>query len=284
MTIKLEGRPVARRLENDLKNRIQALKEADKIPVLQIIRVGANEDDLSYEKSLLKNCKNLGIECRVKEIKSSATQNELEDTLVEANNDSSINGILIFSPLPEPFDIEPLRKMIDPQKDVDCMSPANMEKTFSEQEHEIAPCTAKSVMALLDYYEIPLKGADVAIVGASYVVGRPLGMLLLDRFATVSLCHVYTEDVPSYTKEADIVISACGVPRLLKENYFNEDSVVIDVGVNFDEDGKIIGDVDYENVFGKVKALTPSVGGVGASTSMILLSHVVYSCEGQAQS
>lgn len=279
VTVKLEGKPVAKQLENELKDRIQALKKADKIPVLQIIRVGANKDDLSYEKGLLKNCKALGIDCRVKEISPSASQRELEKSLETANQDDAVDGILIFSPLPEPFEIEPLKEMIAPQKDVDCMSPTNMGKIFSGQPADMAPSTAKSVLALLDYYEIPLKGANVVIVGASYVVGRPLAMLLLDRFATVTLCHEYTEDVPAHTKEADIVISACGVPHLLKANYFNEEAVVIDVGINFDKNGKIIGDVDYEDAFGKVKALTPAVGGVGASTSMILLSHVVSACE-----
>lgn len=276
MTLALKGKPVAQKIENDLKVRIQKLKT---LPTLQIIRIGENDDDLAYEKSLTKNCQKLGINCHIAKLAAKASQVDLEKAVQAANQDPNVHGILVFRPLPEQLDIEPIRQMIAPQKDVDCMSPTNMGKIFSHDKKSIAPCTAQSVMAILDYYEVPLEGADVTIVGASFVVGRPLAMLLMDRMATVSVCQVYTKDVPAYTKKSEVVISACGVAKLLKENYFNEKAVVVDVGVNFDENGKLCGDVDYAQVFGKVKAITPAVGGVGSITSMILLSRVVHACE-----
>lgn len=279
MAIKLEGKPVANKLKKELIKRIQFLKKNNKYPTLQIIRIGESKDDISYEKSLSKNCEKLGIECVIKGLPLEVTQQELETTIKEANLNNKVHGILLFRPLPETLDIEPIKELIDPRKDVDSMCPINIANAFRSDDQAISPCTAKAVMALLDFYGIDLKGANVTIVGASSVVGSPLAMLLINKFATVSVCHIYTNDISTYTKSADIVISATGVPKLLGEKHFTEHSIVIDVGINFDEKGNLCGDVDYEKVFNKVKAITPTAGGIGAITTTILLSHVVRACE-----
>lgn len=284
MAVKLDGKPVAQALREDLMKRVQKLTDENNIPTLQIIRVGERPDNLSYEKSILKNCENLGIHSVVKSLPDETTQGELEDAIKQANEDCGIHGILLFRPLPDHLDLEAIRKIINPVKDVDCMSPINIGGLLDDNQIGIAPCTAKAVMALLKYYDIPLEGTNVAMVGASLVVGRPLAMLLVEKFATVSVCHIYTKDVPSYTTKADVVITACGVPKLFGEKYFNENSVVIDVGINFDKNGNLCGDVDYDAVFDKVKAITPTAGGIGVITTTILLSHVVEACEALAQS
>lgn len=283
MAIKLDGKPVVQSLRKDLIKRIQKLTEQNNTPTIQIIRVGERQDDLSYEKSILKNCEILGIKSSVKCLSDEIIQEELEEVIKQSNEDSSIHGILFFRPLPDHLNLQAITDMINPIKDIDCMSPTNMGGIFQTKQKGIAPCTPKAVIALLKHYNIPLEGANVAMIGASLVVGRPLAMLLVDEFATVSVCHIYTQDVPSYTTKADIVITACGVPKLFGEKYFNENSIIIDVGINFDENGKLCGDVDYDKVFDKVKAITPTAGGIGIITTTILLSHVVDACETLAQ-
>lgn len=283
MAVKLDGRPVTQALREDLIKRVLKLTKEGNTPTLQIIRIGERGDDLSYEKSILKNCDKIGINSVVKALTEETTQEELEEVIKHANEDSGIHGILLFRPLPEHYDLEAIRKIINPAKDVDCMSPVNIGKLLSDNQFSIAPCTAKAVMALLKYYDIPLEGTNVVMVGASLVVGRPLSMLLVNEFATVSICHIYTQDVPFYTTQADIVITACGVPKLFGEKYFNENSTVIDVGINFDKEGNLCGDVDYDGVFDKVKAITPTAGGIGVITTTILLSHVVGASEALTQ-
>lgn len=279
MAMKLEGKPVAQALKEDLMKRVQKLTEEKHTPTLQIIRIGERPDDLSYERGILKNCEGLGIQSVVKVLPVEISQGELEAAVKEANEDPAIHGILLFRPLPEHLDLEAIRKIINPMKDVDSMSPINIGRVLDADQTGIAPCTAKAVMELLKFYDIPLQGTDIAMVGASLVVGRPLSMLLVEKFATVSVCHIYTKDVPSYTTKAEVVITACGVPRLFGEKYFHENSIVIDVGINFDKEGKLCGDVDYDAVFDKVKAITPTAGGIGVITTTVLLSHVVDACE-----
>lgn len=284
MGVKLDGKPVAQALREDLIKRVQKLTSENNTPTVQIIRVGERPDNLSYEKGILKNCELLGIKSNVKCLPAEVSQEELVDVIKQANEDCNVHGILLFRPLPDHLDLEVIRNIINPVKDIDCMSPLNIGRVFNPNQRGIAPCTPKAVMALLKYYNIPLEGANVAMVGASLVVGRPLAMLLVDQFATVSVCHIYTKDIPSYTTKADIVITACGVPKLFGEKYFNENSIVIDVGINFDKDGNLCGDVDYNAVFDKVKAITPTAGGIGIITTTILLSHVVEACETLSQS
>jgi methylenetetrahydrofolate dehydrogenase (NADP+)/methenyltetrahydrofolate cyclohydrolase len=186
---------------------------------------------------------------------------------------------MLFRPLPAHLDQDKVSKVIDPVKDIDCMSPENLEKVFEGGADGYAPCTPKAVVEMLKGHQIPLKGANIVIAGRSMVVGKPLAMLLLKEDATVTICHSKTKDMPAVTRNADIVVAAIGMARFMNGDFFSPHSVVIDVGINDAGDGKICGDVDFEPVIDKVKAITPAVGGVGAITTTILLSHVVQACE-----
>jgi methylenetetrahydrofolate dehydrogenase (NADP+) / methenyltetrahydrofolate cyclohydrolase len=279
MEKKLIGKPVVETLRENIKSRVTMLGEKNINPTLLLIRVGEREDDLSYERSILKNCDLLGIQITVKQLPVEVSMNELTKVFEEANKDLDIHGIMIFSPLPDHLDMEVIRNLIDPAKDIDCMSPVNLEKVFEGKSTGFAPCTPKAVVELLKYYKIPLKGANVVVAGRSLVVGKPLTMLLLDENATVTICHSQTKEMSSVTSKADIVVAAIGKAKFMNEEYFSKDSIVVDVGINDDGNGKICGDVDFDLVFDKVKALTPATGGVGLITTTILLGHVVQACE-----
>ena len=279
MGVRLAGKPVVESLRENIKSRVATLGEKNIHPTLLLIRVGEREDDLSYERSILKNCDLLGIKINVMQLPVDVTMEAIRQVFEEANQDSNIHGIMIFRPLPDQLDPEEIRNLIDPRKDIDCMSPVNLEKVFEGHSDGFAPCTPKAVIELLKHYEFPLKGANVVVAGRSLVVGKPLGMLLLDENATVTICHSRTKDMPSVTAKADIVVAAIGKAKFMNADYFSENSIVVDVGINDDGNGSICGDVDYDNVFDKVKAITPAIGGVGLITTTLLLGHVVQACE-----
>ncbi len=279
MGVRLAGKPVVEAMRENIKSRVAKLGEKSINPTLLLIRVGEREDDISYEKSILKNCDLLGIKSNVIELPADVSMAELTDTFEKVNKDPDVHGIMIFRPLPSHLDLEVIRNLIDPAKDIDCMSPVNLEKVFEGNSDGFAPCTPKAVVEILKHYEIPLKGANVAIAGRSLVVGKPLAMLLLDENSSVTICHSRTKDMPSVTSKADIVVAAIGKAKFMTEDYFSEGQVVVDVGINDDGTGKIVGDVDYDAVFDKVKAITPATGGVGLITTTILLEHVVHACE-----
>jgi methylenetetrahydrofolate dehydrogenase (NADP+)/methenyltetrahydrofolate cyclohydrolase len=279
MALKLEGKPIVQHLRENIKQRISVLNNENVTPMLLLIRVGEREDDISYERGILKNCELLGIRAQVKCLPIDVHMEEVIEVIKGANQDSSIHGIMIFRPLPPQLNADVLNNIIDSVKDVDCMSPLNLEKIFEGSSDGYAPCTPKAVVELLKYYGFNLKGANVAVVGRSLVVGKPLSMLLLEENATVTICHSKTKDMAAVTSKADIVVAAIGRAKFMTEEYFSKDSVVVDVGINEDGNGKICGDVDFDSVFDKVKAINPAVGGVGTITNTILLDHVVQACE-----
>jgi methylenetetrahydrofolate dehydrogenase (NADP+) / methenyltetrahydrofolate cyclohydrolase len=279
MGVKLAGKPVVESLRENIKSRVAALGEKMITPTLLLIRVGEREDDISYERGILKNCDLLGIKINVLTLPTDVSMEELTKVFNDANMDVDIHGIMIFRPLPSHLDMNVVVNLIDPAKDIDCMSPVNLEKVFEGHSDGFAPCTPKAVIEILKHYDIPLKGANVVVAGRSLVVGKPLSMLLLDENATVTICHSRTTDMPSVTSKADIVVAAIGKAKFMSENFFSENQVVVDVGINDDGNGKICGDVDYDAVFDKVKALNPAIGGVGLITTTILLNHVVQACE-----
>ena len=204
---------------------------------------------------------------------------ELTKTIEAANNDVNIHGIMLFRPLPKHLNQDILSNAINPQKDVDCMSPANLEKIFTSKNAIFAPCTPKAVVEMLKFYKVPLIGANIAVAGRSLVVGKPLAMLLLNENATVTICHSKTKNMKKITSEADVVVAAIGKAKFMNGDFFTESSVVIDVGINDDGSGKMCGDVDYDDTFGKVKALNPAMGGIGAITTAILMDQTVEACE-----
>ncbi|MDR2133301.1 MAG: bifunctional 5,10-methylenetetrahydrofolate dehydrogenase/5,10-methenyltetrahydrofolate cyclohydrolase [Clostridiales Family XIII bacterium] len=279
----LDGKRVAAELRARLEGRIAALTERNARPALRIIRVGENRDDLAYEKGILKACSLLGVDVYVSALPEDASSGAPLEALRRANADESIHGIMVFRPLPERFAGEAVHAAIDPGKDVDCMSPLNLERLFEGRPGGFAPCTPEAVIEMLKAYEIPLRGANVAVVGRSMVVGRPLAMLLLREDATVTLCHSRTRNLSAVTRRADIVVAAVGRARFMTPEFFGPDAVVIDVGINDDGSGKLCGDVDFERCEPRVGAISPAVGGVGAITSTVLLAHVVLACEGIAK-
>jgi len=279
----LKGKPVAQAINDSIKNEIASLKEEGITPAICIVRVGERPDDIAYENNIKKNCEYTGIDCRVFAVKSDICMEKYTALIKQLNADKSIHGILPFRPLPKHLDEEVLKNIIDPKKDIDCVSPVNLQKVFCGEMDGFAPCTPSAVMEILKYYNIPLKGASAVVIGRSLVVGKPLSMMLLDENATVTICHSRTANIPEYTLRADIVVAAIGKARAVDEKYLDEKSVVIDVGINDGGDGKICGDVDYKAVCDRVKAITPVPGGVGSVTTSILLKHVIMACKNQVR-
>ncbi len=272
----LAGKPVADRLKEQIRDKTAALKAGGVYPKIKILRVGAREDDLSYEKSIVKNCEKLGVLAEVAEMPTGISQEELIAEIQKANAEADVHGIMLFRPLPKGIDAEAANESISPEKDVDCMSRENLVRVFEGKSKGYVPCTPKAVVEMLKFYKIPLSGAHVVVVGRSLVVGKPLAMLLLDENCTVTICHSRTKDMREITKKADIVVAAIGRPKFFDSSYFTEGQIVIDVGINEDpETGKMCGDVDYEDVSGKVRALNPAIGGIGAITTTLLIGQVV---------
>lgn len=275
----LKGNVVAKEIKENIKRDVENLLQENKVPILAIVRLGNNPGDISYEKSIIKNCDSVGIKAKVYERDINIKTEELVELIEELNNDDSISGILVFRPLPKHIDEEVIKNIVSPKKDVDCMHPWNLEKIFEGDISGFAPCTPMAAMEILRYYDIPLEGKNVVVVNRSMVVGKPLTMMLLNKNATVTICHSRTKDLHNVTNKADIVVVALGKAKFFDEKYFNENSVVIDVGVSEDENGKISGDVDYEKVEPKVNKITPVPGGVGSVTTSILLRQVVQACK-----
>jgi len=275
----LKGSVVAKEIKEKIKRDVEELSKVNRVPTLAIVRLGNNPSDISYEKSIIKNCNSVGIDAKVYELELNTTTERLVELIEELNSDSSISGILVFRPLPKHIDEELIRNTISVKKDIDCMHPWNLEKIFEGDISGFAPCTPKAAMEIIKYYGIPLEGKNVVIVNRSMVVGKPLTMMLLKENATVTICHSKTKDLHTLTNNADIVVVALGTARFFDEKYFNEKSIVIDVGVSEDKNGNISGDVDYEKVEPIVDKITPVPGGVGSVTTSILLSHVVYACK-----
>lgn len=276
----LEGKPVADALKSELNEKVAALKSKNIEPSLMIIRVGNREDDIVYERSIIKACSQAGIAAQSEVLKESVTQNELLQIISMANANKDVHGIMILKPLPSRISEEAVSALLSPEKDVDCISTANITKVFAGTA-KLYPCTPKAVVTLLKHYGVPLAGKHAVVCGRGMVVGKPLAMLLLSENMTVSVCHSKTEALTHHTRNADIVIAAIGKPNFFGKEYFTEKSIVIDVGVNFDENGKMCGDVDFESIKDYAGAVTPPKGGVGAITTAILISNAVSACEEQ---
>lgn len=280
-TIELRGKPVVDHLRDNIKKRVESLNSNDIIPRFLLIRLGNKENDLSYEKAIIKNCEAVGVNLVKKELPEDITQKDLVKEIEEANSDSTVHGIMIFRPLPKHIDEKEIGLTINPEKDVDAMSPINLGKLIENTDDGFVPCTPKGVIEMLEYNDFDFEGANVVILGRSLVVGKPLSMMFLEKNSTPTVCHSKTKNLKEITKNADLVVSALGRAKMLDESYFKEDTTVIDVGVNVDENGKLCGDVDYENVFAKVEKLTPVPGGVGSITTTVLMDQIVKACENQ---
>ena len=274
----LRGMPVVKSMCAALAPRLEALKERGIIPKLTILRVGANPDDLSYEKGILKRFHDNGAAVEVKELSPDVSQETLEALILSLNEDSSVHGILLFRPLPKTLDEKRISALIAPEKDVDGMGELNLAGVFAEKGDSYPPCTPQAVVELLDAYGIDCTGKRVVIVGRSVVVGKPLAMLLLQKNATVTICHTKTRDLAAECRKADILIACAGVAKMITPAFTNPNQIIVDVGINF-ADGKLCGDVDYDAVAPLVAGISPVPGGVGTITSTVILKHTVMGAE-----
>ena len=274
----LRGMPAAKVILADLQERVNKLSERNVIPKLSVVRVGAREDDLSYERGIYKRFEGVGAKVETIELPLSVTQEELESVILALNEDTSVHGVLMFRPLPKTLDEIRIKSLLAEEKDVDCLTSANDAHLFAGDKKGYPPCTPQAVMEILEHYGVDLTGKKVTVVGRSMVVGKPVAMLLLAKNATVTICHTKTQNLQEECKKADIIVACAGVPKMITSDYVREGQVVIDVGIHVVED-KLCGDVDYESVSEIVDAITPVPGGVGSVTTTVLLKHVVMSAE-----
>jgi len=275
MATEMLGSEVAKSMKEGLINETKELEEKGIHPNLTIIRVGARPDDLSYERGAKKRMEITGIGCQVLELPEDISQADFEEEFRKVNEDDSVHGILLFNPLPKSLDIAPVKAMINPLKDMDCLSAINVAKVFTGDASGFAPCTPEAVMDMLDYYSIDLTGKKVTLVGRSMVVGKPLAMMLLGKHATLTICHTRTKDLPGTCRQAEVLVAAAGKAKMITEDMVGENAVVVDVGINVDADGNLCGDVDYEHVKEKASYISPVPRGVGNVTTSVLADHVL---------
>lgn len=276
MATLLKGKDVANYINDRSKNDVEALKAKGINPTLAILRVGEKPDDISYEKGAIKRANEVGVEVKSIVLDQNVDYNTFYSTLISLNKDSNIHGILMLRPLPKELDNEKARLYIDPKKDVDGCTNGSLSGIFTNTEYGFAPCTAQAAIEILDYYNIDVKGKNIVVIGRSLVVGKPLSMMLLNKNATVTICHTKTIDIPAISKKADIVITATGQMESLNKDYFKDGQTVIDVGISWNETKqKLCGDVLFEEVEPIVENITPVPGGVGSVTTSVLINHVV---------
>jgi methylenetetrahydrofolate dehydrogenase (NADP+)/methenyltetrahydrofolate cyclohydrolase len=272
----LKGAPVAAAITAQMQKDVEGLRAKGVDPTLAILRVGERPDDLAYERGALKRAEKAGVTVKQVVLPEDVSQDDFDRTLAGLNEDAGVHGILMLRPLPAQLDNERARQMLAPEKDIDGCTDGSLAGVFTNTKTGFPPCTAQAAMEMLHYYGYDVKGKKVAVIGRSLVIGRPVAMMLMHENATVVNCHTKTVDVPSITREADIIIAAAGRLRNVTPDFVKESQVIIDVGVNWDEEkGGIAGDVDFDAVEPLVSAITPVPGGVGTVTSSVLISHVV---------
>ena len=270
------GMPAVKAMAEEFKTCVAQLEGRGVHPKLAVVRVGEREDDIAYEKGIMKRFGAVGAEVEVVKLPIDVAEETFEQTIERLNGDDKVHGILVFRPLPKQLSDDRLKQLIDPDKDVDSISMVNAAKVFAGDTTGYAPCTAQAVMELLEHYKINLTGKRVVIVGRSLVVGKPLAMLMLGKNATVTICHTKTKDIKEECRRADILVACAGSAKMIKRDYTNPQQIVVDVGINF-VDGAMCGDVDYAEVAEHVAAITPVPGGVGTVTTSVLLKHTLAS-------
>ena len=279
----LKGKAVAEKISKDNRFKAEALKEKGIIPCLAIFRIGEKDSDLSYERGALKRCDECGVSVRRYVFDEGVSEEEFYAALEKANKDEFIHGILVFRPLPKRFDDNVLRNRIAPEKDVDGCSDLSLAGIFVNKGLGYAPCTAQAAIEILDYYGIECKGKNAVVLGRSLVIGKPVSMLLLNRNATVTICHTRTRNIEEIASKADLLICCTGQMESVNRAYVNGKQTLIDVGISWNEEKqKLCGDVLFEEVEPIVENITPVPGGVGSVTTSILVKHVIEAAEKQA--
>ena len=274
MAIIIDGKVLAKKIRENLKVECEKLKEQGLHPKLAVIMVGNNSASKVYVRNKSKACDEIGIEYEEYLLEENITQQELNSLIEKLNQIKEVNGILLQSPIPEHLDINQAFKTISYQKDVDGFTPSSVGKLTIGEDTFIS-CTPYGVMKMFEEYNIDLTGKDVVIIGRSNIVGKPLAQCCLSKNATVTICHSKTKNLKEHTKRADILIVAMGKPKFVTKDMVKEGAVVIDVGTNQTEEGKLVGDVDFENVEKIASYITPVPGGVGPMTIAMLMNNVI---------
>ena len=273
--ILLDGKALSEKIKEEVKVEVAQLVEEKHItPGLAVILVGSDAASATYVASKAKSCKNAGIYSVVHEMPDSITQEELLETIEMMNKNPKLDGILVQLPLPKHIDTTVVLEAINPLKDVDGFHPYNVGKMVSNLD-SFLPATPFGVMRMFEEHKIELSGKNVVVIGSSDIVGKPMASLLINAKATVTVCNSRTKDLKSHTLKADIVVIAVGVPYLLKEDMVKDGAIVIDVGINRLDTGKLVGDADFEGLKNKCSYLTPVPGGVGPMTIAMLLKNTI---------
>lgn len=271
--ITLKGAVVSAKIKEEVTELLREL--AGTVPRLAIIRVGERPDDMAYERGAWKKMENFGLQAESFSFPGDISDADFKAEFKKINENPDIDGILLLRPLPKQINERDIEHMIDPEKDLDGISPENIARVFAGESEGFAPCTAEAVIEVLKANDISLTGKRVAVVGRSMVVGRPLSMLLLKENATVTICHTRTKEIEKTCQNAEILIAAAGQARMINSSYVGADAVVVDVGINVDNDGNLCGDVDFESLNDVASMATPVPGGVGAVTTAVLAKHLV---------
>ena len=279
----LDGKKLSNKIRENVKNEVKELQEIGVTPGLAVVLVGNDPASASYVKMKSKACKDAGIYSIVHEMPDSISQENILEIIGMMNQNPNIDGILVQLPLPKHIDTTVILEAILPQKDVDGFHPFNVGRVVAGLDGFI-PATPYGVMKLLQEYNIDLKGKNVCVVGASNIVGKPLATLLLNANATVDICHIYTKDLKAHTLKADIICVGAGVVNLITEDMVKEGAIVVDIGINRLESGRLVGDVDFENVSPKCSFITPVPGGVGPMTIAMLLENTIKAARNRVES
>lgn len=270
--LELRGKKVSDGIKEYVSKELETLSF---VPKLAIVRVGENPDDMSYERGATKKLKSFGLDVASYVFPQDISDEDFKKAFKDINEDDEVTGILLLRPLPRTINEKDIENMIDPKKDLDGISPINIAKVFAGDTSGFSPCTAEAVIEVLKAYDIELTGKRVTVVGRSMVVGKPVSMLLLKENATVTMTHTRTANLKKTCSDAEIVIAAAGRAKMLNSDYCGQDAVMIDVGINVDENGKLCGDVDYATLDGKASAATPVPGGIGTITTAVLAKHLI---------
>jgi methylenetetrahydrofolate dehydrogenase (NADP+) / methenyltetrahydrofolate cyclohydrolase len=279
MTEDLSGKELAAGIRAEVAAAAAELAAAGTPPRLAVVVATADESSAWYVRSIARAAEKTGIACSVVDLGETATPDRIRAELAALSDDPAVHGIILQTPLPADAVFEDLAASIDPAKDVDGANPLSLGRLAAGLP-AFAPATAEAVVALLDHHGIPLAGAHAVVVGRSNVVGKPAALLLLQRDATVTVCHRHTKELAEVTRSADVLVAAVGRPNLITAEFVAEDAVVVDVGTNPTPDGALVGDVDTDSVTGRAAGLTPVPGGVGPVTTALLLQHTVASASG----
>ena len=279
----LDGKSLSKKIETIVANEVKDFKaQTGLVPGLAVVLVGQDPASAAYVNMKKKACDRAGFYSVTHEMPDDISQETIENTITMMNNNPSIDGILIQLPLPPQIDETKILELVTPNKDVDGFHPYNVGRLTTGLDGFV-PCTPLGVMELFNEYNINVKGKNCVVVGASNIVGKPMAALLLNADATVEVCHIFTDDLKKHTLNADILLVGVGVINLIKEDMIKKDAIIIDIGINRADNGKLVGDVDFTNVSKKCSYITPVPGGVGPMTIAMLLKNTLKAAQSHAQ-